>query len=75
MKSVGEAMAIGRTVHESLQKALSSMETGLSGFDEIEIEGAERTAPRQGRRHPRAVAAHARPDAHHRAGHAPRAER
>ena len=39
MKSVGEAMAIGRTVHESLQKALSSMETGLSGFDEIEIEG------------------------------------
>ena len=40
MKSVGEAMAIGRTVHESLQKALSSMETGLSGFDEVEIEGA-----------------------------------
>ncbi len=40
MKSVGEAMAIGRTIHESLQKALSSMETGLSGFDEIEIEGA-----------------------------------
>ena len=40
MKSVGEAMAIGRTFHESLQKALASMETGLSGFDEIEIEGA-----------------------------------
>ncbi|SEK41377.1 carbamoyl-phosphate synthase large subunit [Roseovarius nanhaiticus] len=40
MKSVGEAMAIGRTIHESLQKALASMETGLSGFDEIEIEGA-----------------------------------
>ena len=39
MKSVGEAMAIGRTIHESLQKALSSMETGLSGFDEIEIPG------------------------------------
>ena len=39
MKSVGEAMAIGRTVHESFQKALASMETGLSGFDEIEIEG------------------------------------
>ncbi|WP_135501157.1 carbamoyl-phosphate synthase large subunit [Roseovarius aestuariivivens] len=40
MKSVGEAMAIGRTIHESLQKALASMETGLSGFDEIEIEGS-----------------------------------
>jgi len=40
MKSVGEAMAIGRSFHESVQKALSSMETGLSGFDEIEIEGA-----------------------------------
>ncbi len=40
MKSVGEAMAIGRTIHESLQKALASMETGLSGFDEIEIDGA-----------------------------------
>ncbi|MFD0859234.1 carbamoyl-phosphate synthase large subunit [Roseovarius aquimarinus] len=40
MKSVGEAMAIGRTIHESMQKALASMETGLSGFDEIEIEGA-----------------------------------
>ncbi|TMV85020.1 carbamoyl-phosphate synthase large subunit [Thioclava sp. BHET1] len=40
MKSVGEAMAIGRTIHESLQKALASLETGLSGFDEIAIEGA-----------------------------------
>ncbi|MEM7241433.1 MAG: carbamoyl-phosphate synthase large subunit [Pseudomonadota bacterium] len=40
MKSVGEAMSIGRTIHESLQKALASMETGLSGFDEIEIKGA-----------------------------------
>ncbi len=39
MKSVGEAMAIGRTFHESVQKALASMETGLSGFDEIEIPG------------------------------------
>ncbi|MEX1234949.1 MAG: carbamoyl-phosphate synthase large subunit [Roseovarius sp.] len=39
MKSVGEAMAIGRTIHESLQKALASMETGLTGFDEIEIPG------------------------------------
>ena len=39
MKSVGEAMAIGRSFHESVQKALASMETGLSGFDEIAIEG------------------------------------
>jgi carbamoyl-phosphate synthase large subunit len=37
MKSVGEAMAIGRTIHESLQKALASMESGLTGFDEVEI--------------------------------------
>ena len=40
MKSVGEVMAIGRSFHESLQKALCSLETGLSGFDEIEIPGA-----------------------------------
>lgn len=39
MKSVGEAMAIGRSFHESVQKALCSLETGLTGFDEIEIEG------------------------------------
>jgi carbamoyl-phosphate synthase large subunit len=37
MKSVGEAMAIGRTFAESLQKALRSMETGISGFDEIDL--------------------------------------
>src|SRR6202167_666256 len=41
MKSVGEAMAIGRTFPESLQKALRSLETGLSGLDEVEIEGIE----------------------------------
>ncbi|MEZ5794393.1 carbamoyl-phosphate synthase large subunit [Albidovulum sp.] len=40
MKSVGEAMAIGRTFHESVQKALASLETGLTGFDEIAIDGA-----------------------------------
>ena len=39
MKSVGEAMAIGRTFAESLQKALRSLETGLSGLDDMEIEG------------------------------------
>ncbi|MEQ8899305.1 MAG: carbamoyl-phosphate synthase large subunit [Roseovarius sp.] len=44
MKSVGEAMAIGRTIHESLQKALASMESGLTGFDEVEIEGAPEEA-------------------------------
>ena len=38
MKSVGEAMAIGRTFGESLQKALRSLETGLTGFDEIALE-------------------------------------
>ncbi len=37
MKSVGEAMAIGRTFGESLQKALRSLETGLSGLDEIDL--------------------------------------
>ena len=40
MKSVGEVMAIGRTFHESLQKALASMENGLTGLDEIAIPGA-----------------------------------
>ena len=39
MKSVGEAMAIGRTFAESLQKALRSMETGLSGFDDVHLDG------------------------------------
>ncbi len=40
MKSVGEVMAIGRSFHESLQKALASMENGLTGLDEIDIPGA-----------------------------------
>src|SRR5215470_9599784 len=39
MKSVGEAMAIGRTFQESLQKALRSLETGLTGLDEVAIAG------------------------------------
>src|SRR6187551_3738044 len=39
MKSVGEAMAIGRTFQESLQKALRSLESGLTGLDEITIAG------------------------------------
>src|SRR5476649_1396263 len=37
MKSVGEAMAIGRTFGESMQKALRSLETGLTGFDETPL--------------------------------------
>jgi carbamoyl-phosphate synthase large subunit len=41
MKSVGEAMAIGRNFAESVQKALRSLETGLAGFDEVAIEGVE----------------------------------
>ena len=42
MKSVGEAMAIGRTFAESLQKALRSMETGLSGLDPVEFDDTSR---------------------------------
>ncbi len=45
MKSVGEAMAIGRTFQESLQKALRSLETGLTGLDEIAIDGFDTTKP------------------------------
>jgi carbamoyl-phosphate synthase large subunit len=41
MKSVGEAMAVGRSFAESVHKALRSMETGLSGFDEVAIAGIE----------------------------------
>ena len=39
MKSVGEAMAIGRCFEESFQKAMRSLETGLSGW------GADRPEP------------------------------
>ncbi|MEZ5907329.1 MAG: carbamoyl-phosphate synthase large subunit [Hyphomicrobiaceae bacterium] len=39
MKSVGEVMAIGRTFAESLQKALRSMETGLTGLDDVVLDG------------------------------------
>ena len=43
MKSVGEVMAIGRNIHESLQKALRGLETGLSGFNNVErLAGAPR---------------------------------
>jgi carbamoyl-phosphate synthase large subunit len=39
MKSVGEAMAIGRSFPEALQKGLRSMETGFAGLDEVEPPG------------------------------------
>ena len=71
MKSVGEAMAIGRTFQESLQKALRSLETGLTGLDEI-----THRRPRPGRRQERdprrARHADAGPPAQGRAGDAAR---
>ncbi len=39
MKSVGEAMAIGRNFEESMQKALRSLEKGMTGFDPVPIRG------------------------------------
>jgi carbamoyl-phosphate synthase large subunit len=39
MKSVGEAMAIGRSFAEALQKGLRSMETGFSGLDAVDPPG------------------------------------
>ena len=43
MKSVGEVMAIGRNIHESMQKALRGLETGLDGFNRVqELIGASR---------------------------------
>ncbi len=60
MKSVGEAMAIGRSFQESVQKALCSLETGLSGFDEIAISGLDEDADPESRREA-VVAALSRP--------------
>ncbi|MBV9331490.1 MAG: carbamoyl-phosphate synthase large subunit, partial [Alphaproteobacteria bacterium] len=54
MKSVGEAMAIGRTFAESLQKALRSLETGLTGLDETDLSADKNTI--------RAALAQATPD-------------
>ncbi|MFN5631819.1 MAG: carbamoyl-phosphate synthase large subunit [Sphingomonadales bacterium] len=43
MKSVGEVMAIGRNIHESMQKALRGLETGLSGFNYVDaLKGASK---------------------------------
>ena len=41
MKSVGEVMSIGRTFKESFQKALCSLESGLTGFNSIACEEEE----------------------------------
>ena len=38
MKSVGEAMAFGRNIQESLQKAIRSLENNHDGFTDIEID-------------------------------------
>jgi carbamoyl-phosphate synthase large subunit len=43
MKSVGEAMAVGRSFEESLQKALRSMETGLTGLDPVDMPSPDGT--------------------------------
>jgi carbamoyl-phosphate synthase large subunit len=45
MKSVGEVMAMGRSFEESMQKALRSMEQGLTGFDDVEIAGVMKGEP------------------------------
>ena len=71
MKSVGEVMAIGRTFAESLQKALRSLETGLTGLDDYHLRGTGRR--RRQERHPRrARRADARAPAQGGAGHAAR---
>jgi carbamoyl-phosphate synthase large subunit len=63
MKSVGEVMSIGRTFAESLQKALRSMETGLTGLNEVAIPGAEPgNEPSENRRAIRAALARPTPD-------------
>ena len=48
MKSVGEVMSIGRTFAESLQKAYRSMETGLTGLNEVTIPGVRSRGEGQG---------------------------
>jgi carbamoyl-phosphate synthase, large subunit len=53
MKSVGEAMAIGRCFAESLQKGLRSMETGLSGLNEVHIADTSRDGLRAALAQPR----------------------
>ena len=76
MKSVGEAMAIGRSFPESLQKALRSMETGLDRLERLRDPRRGRRGRRSGPRGDpyRARQADARPSAGGGPGHAPRPE-
>jgi carbamoyl-phosphate synthase large subunit len=56
MKSVGEAMAIGRTFKESFQKAMRSLEIGLNGFEAGKLAGQDldKSAIRAGVKRPSA---------------------
>ena len=74
MKSVGEAMAIGRTFAESLQKALRSLETGLTGLDEVAIPGLGQGDDKNALRAALGTPV-ARRRSENRAGHAARHER
>jgi carbamoyl-phosphate synthase large subunit len=57
MKSVGEVMAIGRNIKESMQKALRGLETGLDGFNRVdELVGASATRSPPPSRAPRPTA-------------------
>ncbi len=60
MKSVGEAMSVGRTFAESLQKGLRSMETGLTGLNEIDVDDSG--APTMDKDKLRVVLTQPRPD-------------
>src|SRR6266446_3477347 len=62
MKSVGEAMAIGRSFAESVQKALRSMEDRLDGFDEVVIPGVLGTGTASDKDAVRAALARPTPD-------------
>ena len=56
MKSVGEAMAIGRTFKESFQKAMRSLEIGLKGFESGKLadQDLDKSAIRAGVKRPSA---------------------
>ncbi len=63
MKSVGEVMSIGRSFAESLQKALRSMETGLTGLNEVDVPGSSpNNTSADNRRAVRAALAQPTPD-------------
>src|SRR5262249_44279114 len=58
----GEAMAIGRSFAESVQKALRSTETGLDGFDDVVIPGVEGVGPEAAKAAVKAALAKPSPD-------------